>query len=473
MAAESSGVLGKFAADRPWLATILTTLAMTALCVVGVRRSGDPEYARLISDYLINGLYVLGAPLLLAAIAPRKTVLRFLFVLVIAAAAMGLFYVAEQGVSLASVLFAPPQALTIAAFSFLALLLTIEPFFNGGYRLALAAPFAALLGTIGAAGFLALEGALKAPQSAAALSVALAIGFIGGVGVGADYADSFAKGADEPDAAARGGHAGVAPAMFAILAVCVLFGVYSWNANFGAVEWPKLWGAAGAVLLTAVVSLVISAAALSLSKQSEQVAVDENQRREWFAGVWAPMRQLLPAPTALAATAIAGVFAVIALFEVGLSAPFSFLVFLGVVWAAAALTFVSLRTSLLIVGLLFASAIFADYAYRVFGTGGPDLLERLTALMLTAVALAQLTVSWRDAGDIWRNARDVAQNAMSGGLRRFLLSLGVGAASLVVAAHSFGWDAGFEAAAYFLATGAISLVLAPFMMIALSAQTPR
>lgn len=185
------------------------------------------------------------------------------------------------------------------------------------------------------------------------------------------------------------------------------------------------------------------------------------------------MRRILPAQTALAATAIAGVLAVVALFEAGLAAPVSFLVFLGGVWAAAALTFVSLRTSLLIAGLLFASAIFADYGYSLFGAEGPGPLERFTALTLTAIALAQLTVSWRDAGDVWRNARDVAQNAMAGGARRFLLALGVGAASLVVAAQSFGWPEGFDAAAYFLAAGAVSLILSPVMMIALSARTGR
>lgn len=446
---------------------------MTALCVVGVRRAGNAEYAGLISGYLINGLYVLGVPLLLAAATPRRSGLRILFFLVVGAAAAGLLFAADRGFALSPYIFAPPKALTIAALSFFAVLAAIEPFFNGGFRLSLAAPFAALLGASGAAGFLALEGVLKAPQTAAALSVALAAGVIGGVGVGADYASSFARGASPRVAAANGGHTGVAPAMFAILAVCAFFGLHSWSVNYGAVEWPELWGAAGAVLLASVVSLVIGVAALSISKQSEQVAVDENRRREWFAGIWSPIRRILPAQTALAASAIAGILAVVALFEVGLTAPFSFLVFLGGVWAAAALVFVSLRTSLLIAGLLFASAIFADYGYSVFSVSGPGLLERLTALTLTAIALAQLTVSWRDAGDIWRNARDVAQNAMSGGLRRFLLALGAGASSLVVSAHSFGWSAGFDAAAYFLATGAVSLVLAPIMMIALSARTSR
>ena len=48
-----------------------------------------------------------------------------------------------------------------------------------------------------------------------------------------------------------------------------------------------------------------------------------------------------------------------------------------------------------------------------------------------------------------------------------------GAASLVVAAHSFGWPGGFDAAAYFLAAGAVSLILSPVMMIALSARAGR
>ena len=483
MAAETSGFLGRFAANRPWLCVILTSFAMTALCVVGVRSADGAAghavgyegagYAGLIADYLLNGFYVLGVPLAVAAAAPRKTAPRIAILLVAAAVAAGLFVAADRGLSFPPYLFAPSKALTIAAVSFLVVLLAIEPFFNGAYRLGVAAPFAALLGAAGASGFLALEGLLHAPQSAAALAVALAAGVVGGVGVGADYAGHFARGAAAPAAAARGGHAGLAPAMFAILAVCVFFALHSWGDNFGAVEWPVLWGAAAAVLLTTLASLVVVAAALSVSQQNEQVAVDENRRREWFARIWSPMRRILPAQTALAATAIAGVLAVVALFEAGLAAPVSFLVFLGGVWAAAALAFVSLRTSLLIAGLLFASAIFADYGYSLFGAEGPAPLERFTALTLTAIALAQLTVSWRDAGDIWRNARDVAQNAMAGGVRRFLLALGAGAASLVVAAHSFGWPGGFDAAAYFLAAGAVSLILSPVMMIALSARAGR
>ncbi len=477
MTAEASGFLGRFAANRPWLSTVLVAFAMTALCVVGVRRAGGAagvggaEYAGYVSSYLLNGLYVLGVPLGLAAVAPRRAGLRALIAGGAGVVAAGLWLAADRGVSLSPYLAAPPKTLTVAAVAFLAVLLAIEPFFKGAYRLGVAAPFAALLGSAGAAGLLAFEGLLHAPASAAALSVALAAGVVGGVGVGADYAGGFARGATGPAAASRGGHAGLAPAMFAILAVCVFFALYSWRANFGAVDWPVLWAAAAAALLTCVASLMLVAAALSVSQHSEQVAVDENRRREWFARVWAPVRRLVPAQTALAATAITGVLAVVAMFEAGLAAPGSFLVFLGGVWAAAALAFVSLRASLLIAALLFASAIFADYGYSLAGAAAPDLLARFTALTLAAIALAQLTVSWRDASDVWRNARDIAQNAMAGGLRRFLLALAAGAASLVVAAYSFAWPDGFGAAAYFLATGAISLVLAPVMMIALSAGT--
>ena len=294
-----------------------------------------------------------------------------------------------------------------------------------------------------------------------------------GVGVGADFSMNFAKGAALRQASARGGHAAVAPAVFSVLAVCAFLIVHGWEANYGAMDWPALWGGASAVLFAVTASLIAGTAGLALSAPSEQAAVDENNRRAWFTAAWRPLRAALPVTSALAGLAIIGVFAVVALFEIGLSKTVSLFTFLAIIWASAALVFVSLRTSLLIVGLLLASAIFADYAYGLFGAAAPSLLERLSALTLTAIALGQLTVSWRNAGDIWRNARDVAQNAMSDGLRRYLLTFSAGAVALAVAAYGFDWPSGYGAAAYFVSTGALSLLFAPIMMTALSAGTAR
>ena len=213
--------------------------------------------------------------------------------------------------------------------------------------------------------------------------------------------------------------------------------------------------------------------ALSLENISEMAAVDENRRRVWFGQSWRPVRRLLPVTTAVAVTAIAGVLAVIALFEAGLASPVSMALFLGLIAIASAASFVSIRTSLLITALLGFSALGAGYAHAIFNTPLPSLSARLVALTLCAVSLGHLTVSWRDAGDNWRNARDIAENALSDGLRRFLFLTGVGAASLFVSAKTFGWAEGVGAAQYCLMTAFISVLLAPPFMIAMSAQFRR
>ena len=473
MTGAPSGFLGRVAADRPLLATAVLAIGMTALCIVGVRRAGAAVEPDLILGYILNAAYGVGAPVVLAAFAPRKTAGRLLFAALVALAAGGLAFASIQGAAPLPGISPPPVLLTATFLGLFVFLLVLAPFFDGAFRLGALAPFASILGVAGAAGVLALETLLPGAQGAAAAAVALAAGATIGAGVSADFSIHFARGANAQTAAAAGGHAAIAPSMFAVLTVAALFALQTLSANFGAVAWSVLWGGAASALFAATVSLVIVTASLSLSARGERIAVEENRRRQWFAAAWRPVRRALPASSALAGAAIAGVAVVVALFEAGLAAPFSILPFLAVIWAAAALVFVSLRTSVLIAVILFASTALADYAYAMVGYPAPALLERLCALTLTAIALGQLTVSWRNAGDLWRNARDIAQNAMSDGLRRFLMTLGTGAASLIVTAHSFGWAEGYAAVAYFLATGAVSLLLAPVLMVAMSAKAKR
>jgi len=172
----------------------------------------------------------------------------------------------------------------------------------------------------------------------------------------------------------------------------------------------------------------------------------------------------------MAVTAIAAVLGILALFEAGFASPFSILSFFALIVFASAVSFVSIRTSILIIALLGFGVVAAGYLYAIIGTALPALPERLVALTLCAVALGNLTISWRDAGDHWHSARDIAENALSDGLRRFLYMIGVGAVSLFVSSQTFQWQAGAFAAQYLLVTGFFSLLLAPAMMISMSAR---
>ncbi len=473
MAGAPTGFFGKLAAQRPLLATTVLALGLTALCVVGVRRSAAAENASLVVSLIRNAFFVVGVPLTLAAVMPRRPLNRGLFIILVFIVSGALAASAQRALPMPAFLAPPPMLMTISAAGLFAFLTALAPFMQGTVRLGVLAPLAAILGAAGGAGYLALEGLLGSPAAATAVAVALTIGGTTGLNVAADFSKNFAKGAASQQSAAAACHAVIAPTVFAIFAAGAMMVVQTLNTNFGAVEWPVLWGGVSVSVLAASAALVAVTGSLSLERASEQVAVDENRRREWFAHAWRPLRRILPATTALAATAIAGVFVVIAAFDVGLGAPVNFLLFYVIIFGAAAVTFVSLRTSLLIVAMLLASALLADYFYAVFGVTPPSLTDRFTALTLTAIALSQLTVSWRNAGEVWRNARDIAQNAMADGLHRFLAAIGIGTTSLIAVAQSFAWEGGFMAAAYFAATGVISLILAPVMMIAMSAKTGR
>jgi len=466
------GIVGKFVANRPVLSMAVFSIGLTALAVIGVRSAGG-NGATLATSFVINALIAIALPVALVAMEPRSRAANIIFFLFIILGAGVLSAASMEMVPFLSGLPTPPFWLIMTSLGFLIYLFSMSPILSGIVRLGILGPLAAILGVSGAVGHLAVEAMLLRPEGAAAAAVALAIGASIGAGVSADFSRFFARGFSRQRAAAAAGHAALAPIMFGVLAVAALFLVQTVNVNFGAIEWRVVWAGLTAVMAAAVAAMLAVTGSLSRENVSELAAVDENRRCQWFAAAWRPVRELLPATTAMAMTAIAGVFAVVALFEVGFAAPVSTLSFFVLIAIASAVSFVSLRTSILIVALLGFGVMAAGYLYAVLGVPLPALPERLVALTLCAVALGNLTISWRDASDRWHSARDIAENALSDGLRRFLFMVGVGAVSLFVSSQTFQWRAGEEAAQYLLATGFFSLLLAPPMMIAMSARTRR
>ena len=471
MPGAPSGFLGKLSAERPMLATGVWSTGLVALCALGARHSLDAATGDLILRFVAIAAAVVCAPLAIAALTPQRLVYRIPY-LVIALAVCVLFVAGSFGAIVPGGL-APPQLLAGAGVGLFIFLAALSPMTRSTLRLGGIGPVAAVTGAAGGIGYLALENLLASPFSAAASAIALTAGVCVGAGVGADYAQHFARGLTPRTAAAAAGHSALAPAAFSVFASVICMLVVTYNANFGAVDWRVLAACSATVLLAAATAMVFASAALSMFSPSEQAAVDENRRRQRFAESWRPVRKRLPATTAGAASAIAGVLVVIALFEVGLPNAASLAVFLFLIMAASGLTFVSVRTSLLIATLLFASSIFAGYVYAIFDMAAPALTERFVALTLCAIAFSQLTVSWRNAGDIWRNARDIAQNAMSDGLRRFAIAFGAGGAATVASAYAFNWDAGIGVATYYAIVAGIGLFLAPVLMVTLSAQYQR
>lgn len=473
MPGAPTGFLGKLSAERPLLVTSVLALGVTALCILGVRHSADPASAILIVKFLAAAAAIVCAPLALAALTPEKPLWRILFLALIVLTGAGLVAASFGAIHPLGAAFAPPRAAAGAGLGLFVFLAALAPLTRSTLRLGIAGPVAAMVGVAGGAGYFALENLLASPFSGPAAAIALMGGVCVGVGVGADFAQHFARGLPPKEAAAAAGHAAIAPAAFGVLAAGAYMTVISFNANFGAVDWRALSAAGGAALLGAAAALVVATGALSLFRPSEQVAVDENRRRQRFAESWRPFRKRLPATTAAAASAIAGILTVIAAFEAGVPEAASLAVFLLFILVAAGVAFVSIRTSLLIASILFLSTVLTGFLYEVLGLAVLAAPERFAAIALSAIALSQLTVSWRNASDIWRNARDIAQNAMSDGLRRFAIAYGAGGAAAVACGYAFSWEGGVAAAVYFSIHAGIALLLAPFLMVALSAQLQR
>ena len=424
----------------------------------------------LIAAFLLNALVIIGLPTILAAVAPRELVRR-LAALAGVIAVLTLLVVSNERAWLAGLYVDIPHTPVLLAALGLALyFFALGPIIGGVLSLSVMAPMAAMIAAAATGGYLAMEHRLGDAAGGVALALCLAFGASTGAGVGADLAKYFSAGANVTQAAGRAAHEALAPTVFSIIILVALFAVYSLNANFGAVDWSLVAVGLVAGVASTTCTLFIVAAAGAQMSLTEETATIENRRRRWFVGAWRPVRMALPPSTAFAAAAIAGILAVVAAFDGAFYAPLSFAFFLALVWAAAAIVFVSLRTSLLIVSLLALSSLMSNFFFDIIGFTRPSLLGALAALALNAVALGQLTVSWRDVGEKWRNARDIAENAMSDGMRRYVVTLGYGAAVFFTAAVSGVWGEGGAVATYFVLVSAISLIAAPAFMTAMSAR---
>lgn len=470
-----AGIVGAFAANRPYLSIGVLAAGLVTMALVG-SRVGAPGAGAVLARFVSDALIALGAPLLLAALSPRGPARRAIFglgVLVLGGALLAARSILPAGDFVQHLPGGAPVSIALALF---AALLVIGPFCANALRHSLLAPFAAVLGAAGGLGFLALEGFLDAPGGAAQLALGLALGLGVGYGVGAGFANRFAAGDPRRIAAAAAGHANVAIAAYGLMIMTACFALISFELNFGAVEWRYVWAGMTIASATMVSALVSVSGGLALSASSEVIAVDENRRRRWFAARWRPVRLALAPTTAVAMVAIVGIFVVIAAFESGLSDGFSVVGFILIAGLAAAIAFVSVRTSLMVMAMLAIAAILTDFALEIVTPllgpmlSAPALPEKLPALALVSFALGQMTVSWRDAGERFRHARDVTENALNDGLRRYLFTMATGAAALALATYALGWDKGLAAVVYFLAAACIVLVIAPAAMTAMSAR---
>ncbi|WP_411817759.1 hypothetical protein [Hyphococcus sp. DH-69] len=472
MSGAPSGFFGKLSAERPILLGGVVGLGLVVLAVMGMRHQGDAAGVDLLLlRNAMSALIAIFVPLALAALTPRKPILQGTYVAVVVIAG-GLLSAYAMGAFGAPIEFLQPLifAAGLGLFVFLSALM---PILRNLLRLGFVGPLASIVGIIGAIGFLALVDLLQVSFAAPLLTLYLVGGLCVGMSVAAEFAQLFAKGYSARGAAGAAGHAALAPGSFCILSTLAYGIVMSLELNLGELDLQTIAFISIATVLVAAMSLICSTGALALLRHTEQVAVDENYRRQRFAESWRPMRRLLPGSTAIAGSAIIGVLVVVSGFETGIADPLSFFLFIGLIMIASGAAFVSVRTSSLIAIMLFVSAIFAALAYQAIGIELPTLQDRLLAQTLAGMSFAQITVSWRNAGDIWRNARDITQNAMSDGLRRFVFLASVSVSALIVSSIAMSWPNGLALVSYFAVIVAIGLIISPILMVALSAQAQR
>ena len=240
MAAAPTGIVGRFAANRPILANALAAAGLVALAVSGARKADVGETIIL---FAANALYVVALPMALAALTPRRIFQRILFIAAVAIIGGGLIALDRGVLQGANWVPTPPSVMTVAALCFTAFLFVLSPLTGNVARLTASAPAASLLGVIGALGYFAVEPLLGRDEAAAGAGLALGLGVAVGVGVGVDFSRYFAKGASRKTAAAAAGHASLAPIAYSLLAIAALFGVQTFKTNFGAIEWRILWAA--------------------------------------------------------------------------------------------------------------------------------------------------------------------------------------------------------------------------------------
>ena len=462
-----SGIFAGLVANRPLLTILVLAFGCVALAVVGAR-NGVPADASKLILFMGAALVILAVPSIFYSVLPRLTLYRYGALIVFIGLCAGVIYGIDRNVFAE---WGPSSDVTSFVYltGFLGLyFFALSPVI--GRTPGVFAGLGAILGGSAAGGYLVMEGLLSTEIGAAVLTFAVAAGVMVGAGVNAEHAKAFSLGRRRRDAAATAAHEALAPTAFAILVALILFSVQSYIGNFGLVDTRLLTGVFVSTVLTTLIGLLVCAGALSAISITDQVAFDENMRGRRFTKQWRGVRTVLPAPTAFAITGIAGDFGVLSLFEAPLAPALPLAAFFIAVWVAAGLVFVSIRTSLLVVVLLLLGNLGALLLYRWTGVTAPMILEVLVALGLSALALGQLTIGWRNAGEHWRDARDIAQHAMSDGMQRYLATLGFGAATLYCSAFSGLWSGGASAGTFFIIVASLTLFLAPAFMTALSAR---
>lgn len=465
MERDRFGLVGGLVADRPLLTCLVLAFGLSALAALGVSGAAA-EAASSAADLAIAALALVVAPLVIAGAAPRSIGLRMI-IGGLAAAGAGAAYVYGP-VYLAS----PVAASSVISFVALTWLLLASARLVGPMtKFAFMAAAAGVLGATGALGLMLRENVAIA-ASAPAIVAGIAISAFVGAGAIADFAGLFAGGADRRRAAGMSARRAVAPSFYGAVAAAIAFGgAAAPSGGAGAAAYGALAGLAA--LLCAVPGFAMPAAALSLRRANESLAVEENRRRQSFRRFWRPLRRLFPPNASLAMIAIAAIAVLAASLNSPAGPPAFELLFSGLCAVSAALIFFSLRAGLFVFFMLIVSSSLAGWLWRTMGASALSPLDQAAALALAASLFGGLAATWRDVRSPRLNPRETTEAGMTDGLGEHFFGAILAVAACLAGRAAGVWPGGLAASGFLALTAAIGLVLAPPLMTALSGAVRR
>ncbi len=455
------------------LSSAVLSFAVAALVSVAYRNA-TPAFADSSIAFLATLALLTAAPAAIAAAAPRNFWLRAIYAGLLAGLFLGARRVLLQsGVDLSLI----DENLALIATSLLTFVLALgAPLWRAAIGFSLIGLAAVVLGACAGLAAIALETANLSVSGAVGASIAVAAGLGAALSVqiSAAFTRSFAEGGDNFTAAASAARHGAAPALFSLaLAVgSAALGAFSAGADLSSILASSRIAAIAAASCLAA-PLFMLAGAQAMKAKTEMTAVIENRRRTSLRPFLSSIRAVLPPSSAIAASAIFLIAAIVAAFETKTPASVGEVALISVVAVAAALIFVSLRTALMAAVLVAAAGRIAVWTLDLAGAAPPTEIARVAAAAIAAALSAQLFLAWRDRRNPRRKTREVVQMALGDSLFAYIaasaLAIGAVAASEVAGL----WSEGIEAALYTGLLSAIGLVAGPPLMTAIGALFGR
>lgn len=473
MGERAPGLIGGIAAGRPLLSSAVLVFGLAALTAQAFKEA-SASYASASIAFMAALAAMMVLPAALAAIAPRNFWLRLLY----ASFAAGLFLAARRILAQADVGWsAIDSGIALGAAAGATFLLCAgAPLWRAALSLSLIGLAAAVLGASAGLAMTALESGISGAVATAGASLGLAAGAGAAlcVALAARYSRAFAEGGDNVSAATQAAQGVAAPALFAI-GVGVLAMMFAARGDSVSLDAALAAArvAAAAISASLAAPLFMLAGALALKARTEATAVRENRRRAALAPLLTLVRKGLAPSSALAASAILIILAIVAGFETATAASAGEYAVVAAVSLIAAVVFVSLRTALITATLLLVAGRLAHWGGDLAGLPALTETARVTASALAAFLYAELALAWRDRRNPRRKAREVVQMALADSYFAYAAASIVAVSALAATEAAGLWGEGVEASLHAGALALIGLVAAPPVMTAVGALFGR